>query len=137
MGKIIQDIWILQPTGLVLFQRVFEQKMDSQLFGGFICALDTFATNFDSEGISKFELSNKQFLIAQKNNLLFIVDYSPKANLKSVQAELQSIVKKFFDIYPPAIWTNWNGDLSMFDNFSTQIQNSLEDVVANFQKAFW
>ncbi len=43
MVKLIQDLWILSNSGIVVFSRAFDQKVDEQLFGGLMSALDTFA----------------------------------------------------------------------------------------------
>ncbi len=137
MGKLIQDLWILQKQGVVLFERVFDQRMDAQLFGSFISALNMFAMNLDKDGLSNFELSNKRFIIAEKNGLLFITNCSLKTKVKDTQVELQKIVKKFFDLYSKEQVDNWDGNTTMFDDFSNKIEDSLENVVGNFSKAFW
>ncbi|KKL49455.1 hypothetical protein LCGC14_2315320, partial [marine sediment metagenome] len=39
MAKLIQDIWIMADSGVVLFHRVFNKQIDAQLFGGLMTAL--------------------------------------------------------------------------------------------------
>ena len=137
MGKIIQDLWILKDEGVVIFKRVFEERVDSQLFGGFFSALNDFADNLDKGGINNFELSDKKFFILKQSNLIFIVNADKKVKGKDAQGELDKIVKKFFDSYPPEMLKSWDGNTTFFDNFSKKIEDSLEDVIKNFQNAFW
>ncbi|KKM72420.1 hypothetical protein LCGC14_1420660, partial [marine sediment metagenome] len=40
MAKLIQDIWILAESGIVLFHRVFNKQIDAQLFGALMTALN-------------------------------------------------------------------------------------------------
>ena len=32
---------------------------------------------------------------------------------------------------------NWEGDVSIFSNFDKEIEDSLEETIKKFQKAFW
>jgi hypothetical protein len=137
MGKIIQDIWVLKDEGVVIFKRVFEERVDAQLFGGFFSALNAFAANLDKGGINNFELSDKKFFIVKQNNLIFIVNSDKKVKAKDAQTELDKIIKRFFDCYPPEMLKSWDGNTSFFDNFTKKIEDSLEDVIKNFQNAFW
>ncbi len=74
MGRIIQDIWIMDYDGSVMFQRLFDHNLNSDLLGGFISALNTFAMQFDENGLSDFELGTKRFVIARNDDLLFITN---------------------------------------------------------------
>ena len=51
--------------------------------------------------------------------------------------ELKEIVGKFFKLYPPQIIDNWDNDIGFFKNFETEIEESLEETIARFRKAFW
>jgi hypothetical protein len=120
-----------------MFQRVLDQKLNSDLLGGFISALNSFATSFDEEGLSDFEMSNKRFVIAKKENLLFITNCERRIKTKEAREELQKVMNKFFQNYPPEVWKNWDGDASKFHGFEKKIDDSLVKVMERLNKGLW
>ena len=137
MEKIIQDIWILNEAGAVLFNRVFEKKIDEQLIGALMSALNLLAEELEKGGLSNFELKEKKYTIMKQHGISFIVNSSKKIKEKKVQEELKNIVNKFFNLYPKEMLNNWDNDLSVFDDFENQIKDSLQDTIDKFEKAFW
>ena len=91
MPKLLQDIWILAESGIVVFHRVFDEKVNAQLFGGLMAALNSFAEKLSKGGLSNFELSNKRFSVIKENHFLFIASSSKDINLKKVDQELRII----------------------------------------------
>jgi hypothetical protein len=134
--KVLQDIWVMDKAGIVVFNRTFDKELDVQLFGGLMSALNSFAENLSEEGLTSFELSKKKFAIIQRNEFLFIANASRKAKEKDIFKELGSISEKFFELYSDILDT-WQGDLSYFQNFEKEIEDSLEGTIERFKKAFW
>jgi hypothetical protein len=137
MTKLLRDIWILADSGIVLFHRVFDERIDATLFGGMLSAINSFAEELTKGGLSNFELANKLFILLNKENYLFIANASKKHNLKKLKQELEIIMKKFFDLYPKKLLDNWNGDVSLFKGFEREVEESLEDTIEKLEKAFW
>lgn len=137
MGKILRDIWILTKTGVTLFSRVMSEKINPQIFGGIMSALNIYAEKLTNGGISNFTLSNIRFAIIKRNNLLFIGNASSKIKIKRVVSELELISEKFIIMYPKEVLENWDSDVALFTDFKNQIDNSLENAAAKFQKSFW
>jgi len=137
MPKLLQDIWILAESGVVVFDRVFDEKVNAQLFGGLMSALNTLAEQLSKGGLSNFQLSNKRFSVIKKNQFVFIASSSKDSNLKKVDQELMNVANRFFELYPKDLLSLPNGDVSPFQDFEKEIENSLEDIVRKFQKAFW
>ena len=137
MVKVLQDIWIITEGGIVLYHRVFDDKVDDQLFGGLMSALNSFAEELVQEGLSNFELEQKRFTFTKRNNLLFIANSSKKVKEKKVMEELSNIIDRFFELYPKEFVDNWEGDISTFLDFEKEIEASLEETIQKFQKAFW
>ena len=77
MVKILHDLWIITEDGIVLFNRVYNPQIETQLFGALLSAINTFAEEVSEGGLSHFELSNKQFVLLKKHTILFIAN-SPK-----------------------------------------------------------
>ncbi|MFO7794885.1 MAG: hypothetical protein ACQERB_00505 [Promethearchaeati archaeon] len=137
MVKVLQDIWILdRNSGVVLFHRVYDEELDVQLFGGLMSALNSFAEILSKEGLTSFELSQKRFGILKRNNFLFIGNCAKKVKEKKIIEELEIISEKFFEIYAD-ILDSWQGDITMFQSFEKEIEDSLEGTIEKFKKAFW
>lgn len=136
MGKILRDIWILNSDGITMYSRVYNPKVNEQLFGAVMSAINKFAEKVADGGISSFELSDKKFSIEKRNNILFVANAATDEKDKKIKQELSNISNKFFKIYSEEL-KNWDGDVSIFSDFEEQIENSLKDTVKKFRKAFW
>jgi hypothetical protein len=121
----------------VLYHRVFDERVDVQLFGGLMSALNSFAEVLSNEGLTSFELSSKRFSILKRKNILFIGNASKNVKEKKIFEELNNISDKFFKMYGQDILKRWDGDITVFQDFEAKIESSLEDTVKKFEKAFW
>jgi len=108
LGKIFQDLWIMSEEAIVLFSRVFDPKVDDQLFGGLMSALNTFAESLSDGGLSHFELSDKRFALMKMNKLLFVANASLTVKDKKLLGEIQKVAEKFFTKYPENFIRDWN-----------------------------
>jgi hypothetical protein len=138
MVKILKDLWILTSTGVVLFSRVIDEKINPQLFGGLISALNTFAEKLSNGGITNFELSNLKFIVVKRRDFLFIGSTSNKVKEKKAEEELKKIGDLFFKKYPQEVLIKWDNDISIFSDFGSNIEGSLEkDSTEKMKEAFW
>ena len=135
--KILQDIWILTNSGVVLFNRAFDKNMKTQLFGALMSALNSFAEKLSDGGLSNFELSNKRFIIMKKSSFLYVANADKKVKEKKVIEQLEKVSVKFFEIYPVEWFKkDWDNDISVFSDFATHIEESLEDPIKKFWNGF-
>ena len=126
MAKIIRDLWILTNTGVTLFSNVNdEERINPQLFGALMSALNTFAEKLSDGGISNFEMSNIRFVIVKRRDFLFVGSALSKVKEKKLITELKRISDKFFEIYTQETLTNWNNDISIFSDFGIHVEQSL------------
>ncbi len=137
MGKILRDIWILTTTGVTLFNRVISEKINPQIFGGIMSALNIYAEKLTDGGISNFTISDIRFAIIKRNDLLFIGNASNKVKIKKVINELELVSEKFNTKYPKETFETWDNDVDFFTDFKNEIGNSLENAAEKFQKSFW
>ena len=122
----LQDIWILHKSGIVIFHREFNETVSPQAFGAMMSALSTFAEQLADGGLSNFELNNKRFTIIKKYDLKFIANSSKKFNQKKINRELEKISKKFLKLYSEKL-ENYKGQIGAFTQFEEIIVDSLED----------
>lgn len=123
----------MSEEGIVLFSHVFNPKVDDQLFGGLMSALNTFAETLSDGGLSNFELSDKRFALMKMNKLLFVANASLTVKDKKLRDEITKIAEKFFTKYSEDILKKWNYDISIFYEFEKEI----EDALKNPMKKFW
>jgi len=136
MDKILQDIWILNQSGTVLWSRVINPKMDQQLFGALMSAIDSFAKEISNQGLTNIELTDKTFFLFKKQNLLFITNAPRKVKEKRIQQELKWISDKFLETYTNELKC-WDKDTMVFSDFKNVIENSLEEPIDKLKKSFW
>lgn len=122
----LQDIWILYKSGIVIFHREFNETVSPQAFGAMMSALSTFAEQLADGGLSNFELNNKRFTIIKKYDLIFIANSSKRFNQKKINRELEKISKRFLKLYSEKL-ENYKGQIGAFTQFEEIIVDSLED----------
>ena len=124
--KVLQDIWILNKSGLVFFHREFDKVGSPQLFGAMMSALNMFAEQLVDGGLSNFELVNSRFTLIKKSDLLFVATSSSEYNQKKINKELVKVSNKFIKLYDEKV-KNFKGKVTGFSNFTNEIKASLED----------
>ena len=124
--KVLQDVWILHKSGIVVFHRPFNESVEPQLFGAMMSALNTFSEQLTDGGLSNFELNNKRFTIIKRSNLLFVAISSKQFNLKKVNRELEKISKKFIKLYSEDL-ENYKGRIGAYSQFKEKIEDALEE----------
>jgi len=122
----LQDIWILHKSGIVMFHRVFSESVSPQAFGAMMSALSSFAEQLADGGLSNFELNNKRFTIIKKYDLIFIANSSKRFNQKKINRELEKVSKKFLKLNSEKI-KDYKGQIGAFTQFEEVIKDSLED----------
>ncbi|MFX0022485.1 MAG: hypothetical protein ACFE9S_09155 [Candidatus Hermodarchaeota archaeon] len=128
MARILRDLWILTDSGLTLYSRVIDSKMGSQVFGGLMIALNTYAETLTEGGLSNFELSSMRFSILKKNHFIFVTKSSNKIKDKKVLNELKKISEKFFEVYDEKVLQNFSYNIRAFMDFEKYIIDSLEEA---------
>jgi hypothetical protein len=137
MPRLLKDLWIITENGVVVFSRAFDQKINPQLFGALMSALNTFAQKLSDGGISNFEMSNFRFVIVKRREFLFVGSSLNKVKEKKIIDELKVISDKFFELFDDVLST-WDNDVSIFSEFGKYIDYSLEKEAADkLKKAFW
>jgi hypothetical protein len=138
MSKILQDIYILTDSGTTIWSRVFNPKINEQMFGAVMSAINKFAEQISETGINYFQLSKKHYVILKKKGLLFIGNAEKDVKEKKIKNELTRISEKFFELYSNKLHQIKKfGEISLLSDFEKHIKHSLEDTIDKFEKAFW
>jgi len=132
LGKILNDIWILTEFGATVYSRVLDPRINPQMFGALMSALNLYAEQLSNGGITNFELSNLRFTIIKRNRFIFVANSSNKSKEKKVLNELSRISDKFFELYSEEVLEKWDNDINIFANFKIEIKDSLEETTKKF-----
>ncbi|MFX0104057.1 MAG: hypothetical protein ACFE75_01030 [Candidatus Hodarchaeota archaeon] len=124
--KVLQDIWILDSSGIVIFHREFDKVVSPELFGAMMSALNMFAEQLAEGGLSNFDLQSTRFTIIKKRDLLFVANSSKQYNQKRVNKELKKISEKFIKHYSEKL-KNFNGEIGIFNDFKDEIEDAIEE----------
>ncbi|MFW9971433.1 MAG: hypothetical protein ACFFDF_14660 [Candidatus Odinarchaeota archaeon] len=124
--KVLQDIWILEKSGIVIFHREFDKTVSPQLFGAMMSALDMFAEQLIEGGLSNFDLKDTRFTLIKKLNLIFVATSSKRYKQKKVNKELEKISEKFINLYSEEL-KSFQGKIGAFGDFIYKIEASLEE----------
>lgn len=135
MPNVIQDLWIIQRSGIVLFTRVCHEIVDENLFGALMSAFNIYFHALSGEGLSGFKIKHFRFTLLEKNRIIFIANSSEKVKDK-VMEELKVVAEKFFKLYPVDFLEEWTGNVTIFSDFEKVIQTSFEEPI-EFQQALW
>ncbi|HEC39873.1 hypothetical protein LCGC14_1298990 [marine sediment metagenome] len=127
MVKLIKDLWILTENGITVFSRVLDPRVNPQLFGALMSAINTFAEKLGEGGISNFEVSEIKFSIIKQKKFLFVATSSKTIKSKKIYNELKYISTQFFELYPEEMLKKWDSDVGLFATFSRSIKDSLEE----------
>lgn len=124
--KVLQDIWILDRSGIVIFHREFDKVVSPQLFGAMMSALNMFAEQLAEGGLSNFDLQNSRFTIIKKSGLIFVANSSKQFNQKKVNKELKKISEKFIKLYSEKL-KRFKGEIGAFSDFKHEIEDAIEE----------
>jgi len=137
MVTIMDELWIITQDGIVLFTHVYNEKVETQLFGALLSAINTFAEEVSDGGLSNFELSNRQFILLKKHDILFISSANKKIKKEIISKQLERITNRFFEKYPELVKKKeWDNDITIFESFEEEIKEIFEDSVKKFWKGF-
>ncbi|TXT64544.1 MAG: hypothetical protein BAJALOKI1v1_550001 [Promethearchaeota archaeon] len=133
----MDELYILTNDGIVLFNHVYTEKVETQLFGALLSAINSFSEEVSDGGLSNFELSSRQFILFKKNDLLFIGSSSKKVKKEIISKQLEIIAEKFIEKYPILDKKGeWDSDITIFEPFEEDIKEIFEDSVQKFWKGF-
>ena len=125
MANILQDIWIIDVSGIVLYHRVYNKKFDVQLFGGLMSAITKLAEVISETRITSINIGNKCFGILKKENTLFIANSYEEIGSKNINYELKLIAHKFLNLYRQHLKYEGIIDITPFHDFTGEIKDSL------------
>lgn len=97
----ITEVWIIENSGVCLFNHSIESKIDEILFSGFLSGIRTFLEEIGERKLEKLELGNSKLIFYNLDKFgLFIVLKSPKKTKdKYLEKKIEEVQKSFINYY--------------------------------------
>ncbi len=120
----IEAIWIFTKDGIPLIAFSGKKGVNSALMGGFLSALKGFSTTMTGGNFSSFTSSGSLFtLVPCNNDNVLIFCRSP---LKTKEKKILNVCRSISNMFESCIgnldFTNWNGEISVFDDFKRHLK---------------
>lgn len=112
---LIDEIWILTENGLTLYNEQFLEDHSADLFGGFISAINAFASEIGMEEVQMIKGKNFKLTLAHYDDhrLTFVVRTPLDQKDNKILSYLGYLKTKFVDFYAEDL-IDWKGSLEDF-----------------------
>lgn len=136
--RVIDEIWIINANGITLFNLSKDERIDPQLFGGFISAIESFIISLGYKEINAMSLGESKITFYHgEQNIMFISRSGKKIKDKLIIKGLKLVEQKFIEHYQETL-IKWNGDPEIFTKFGEIIKEIFEDNPEKIvEKSLW
>ena len=127
----LQEIWIIDAGGIVLYHQSLESRIDPVLFGGIITALNKVGEQIFKDYFQSIQIGQYKYSIihCSQTDLLFIGLSNKDTKDEHVRKYLEKIHALFLQKYC-GILTSWTGNLEIFKDLDQVI--SLKNDAENW-----
>ncbi|MFX1451239.1 MAG: hypothetical protein ACFFCM_10380 [Promethearchaeota archaeon] len=128
---LVNEIWIITDSGLTIYNQMVEEKIDKDLFGGFIAAIHSFIKAMGEELCKSITMGNSQIVIMldKINSLYFVGRSDVKVKEKKIEEYLSKIMEKFCTCYEDEL-KDFRGNVDTFKDVDKLI--NIKEDSSNF-----
>ena len=124
----IDEIWIVEPRGITIFNISKEDNIDPVLIGGFFASLQTFIHEIGEKELNALALGGSQIVLYKgTNEFLFIARSQKNVKQKTIQNHLKTVEKRFFKRYKKTL-EDWDGESGQFRIFESDVEDIFKDT---------
>jgi hypothetical protein len=136
--RVVEEIWIVNRSGITMFNLSEGDKIDPQLIGGFFTAIQQFVESLGEKNLKTIILGDSKITVYQGfNELLFITRSKKDAKDKKLISYIEFVEEQFKSEFANIIDT-WDGEMEIFDSFGNKIKEIFEDTPEKRTKeALW
>ncbi|TFF96188.1 MAG: hypothetical protein EU547_06720 [Promethearchaeota archaeon] len=136
--RVVEEVWIVNPSGVTMFNLSEGEKIDPQLIGGFFTAIQQFVESLGEKNLKTIILGDSKITVYQGfKNLLFIARSKKNVKDKKLISYIEFVEEQFKLEFGDIIDT-WNGATEIFDPFGVRIKEIFEDTPEKRTKeALW
>ncbi|NHI94049.1 MAG: hypothetical protein EAX96_16285 [Candidatus Lokiarchaeota archaeon] len=134
----IDEIWIVDGSGVTLFNISKGGTVDPTLLGGFFSSLNLFISQIGEKKLNSLSLGDSKIMLYQgKLDLMFISRSRKDVKEKEITEHLKTIEKRFIKLHEDKI-KKWDGNTSYFENFGDFIEDIFKDSPERrIQESLW
>lgn len=126
--RVVNEIWIINSSGITLFNLSKDENIDPLLFGGFFSAIQAFAKTLGESSLKTIVIGDSKLTVYQgKEGYLFVSRSSQKIKDDQIISKLKLVELNFFDQYKK-ILENPVVDPSAFQGFGVVIEEIFSDT---------
>jgi hypothetical protein len=126
--RVVNELWIINSSGITLFNLSKDETIDPLLFGGFFSAIQAFVKNLGESSLKTLVIGDSKLTVYQgREDFLFVSRSSQKIKDVKIIANLKLVEAKFFDQYKK-ILENPVVDPTAFQGFGSVIEEIFNDT---------
>ncbi len=129
LGKLFENIAVLDKKNNIVFERVNDQEFCSEFFGQVLVAFEGLTKNIADGELSNIEWGDKLITIKKKEDIIFLACTDPDVKENKVNEELDIVCNRFFDIYPLVLIEDFEGDRSIFSNSEQRFFSEIKHLI--------
>ncbi len=131
---IIDEIWIITENGLTLYNQQFLDEGSADLFGGFVSAINAFASEIGMEEVRVIKGKNFKLTLAhyQDHRVSFVCRTPLDQNEDHIYEYLSFLKGKFVEYFGKEI-KDWKGSLDDFKEMK-EVFNIEQDQLELYSK---
>jgi len=129
----IDDLWIMNSSGIVIFKQTQSEMVDASLFGGLMSAINSFATKVANSSLDSIILQDYRYFVLKEGNVSFIASTKKDIKQEKAKEEIKKIVEIFFNEYDPQKISKWDGNIHFFDDFEKNLEKEFLVALKTFE----
>jgi hypothetical protein len=135
--RVIDEIWIIKPGGLTIFN-MSRDSIDPILIGGFFSAIETFIEQLGERELRTMQLGDSTITLYHgRDGYLFIARSGKKSKDKKILEYLKLVETRFFEQYGAEL-EKYAADIDVFQNFGAVIEEIFSDTPEKrTEEALW
>ena len=127
----ITEVWIIENSGVCLFNHSIESSIDEILFSGFLSGIRTFLEEIGEKKLEKLELGNSKLIFYNLDQFgLFVVLKSPKKTKdKYLEKKIEEVQKRFINLFGKHLIEHQKKGLPYNTDVFKEFRKELEDNI--------
>ena len=120
---VLNGLWIINPTGLCLLHRNFEetaQTIDETMFSGFLTAILSFTQDLVKDSIEKISMGERDIYYSSFGKFAVALSANKSKKAKNLQQYINRVGESFLEEYGAHINT-YIPDITVFEPFGAKI----------------
>jgi len=124
----LKDILIITESGKVVASKINNENIDETLFGMLISALTSYASQIYNDKLNSIQFNRIRFDFLKRDNFIFMASSSVKTKHEKALKVLKIVSDVFFKRYPKSKLEEWDGNLNIFQELSSDIKKSIDEL---------